>query len=80
MLPGDADAAVELHAVLDELGGVRADPRLGRADELAGVAARRRPRPGRRRWRCAWHASSHIFSSATRCLSAWYEDSGRPNE
>ena len=27
-----------------------------------------------------WHASSHTFSSATRCLSAWYDDSGRPNE
>ena len=37
VLPGDADAAVELHAVLDHLGGVGPDPRLGRAHEVAGV-------------------------------------------
>ena len=28
----------------------------------------------------AWLASSHAFMSAKRCLSAWYEASGRPNE
>ena len=37
MLPGDADAAVELDAVLDQLGDLRADPRLGHADELGGI-------------------------------------------
>ena len=28
----------------------------------------------------ACDASSHSFMSAKRCLSAWYEASGRPNE
>ena len=28
----------------------------------------------------AWLASSHIIMSAKRCLSAWYEASGRPKE
>ena len=28
----------------------------------------------------AWLASSHAFMSAKRCLSAWYDASGRPNE
>ena len=37
VLPGDPDAAVELDAVLDQLGGVGPDPHLGGADHLAGV-------------------------------------------
>ena len=79
VLVGDADAAVQLHAVLDELGQVVAGVRLGRADRLG---ARRRRRAS---WRAAasasaWLASSHIFMSAKRCLISWYDASGRPNE
>jgi hypothetical protein len=47
VLPGDADAAVELDAVLDHLGRPRPDPRLGRADDLGGVGRSGRHRPGR---------------------------------
>ena len=36
VLVGDADAAVQLHAVLDELGEVVADVGLGRADRAGG--------------------------------------------
>ena len=39
-----------------------------------------RPPPGPRRPRWRGSASSHILSSARRCLSAWYDDSGRPKE
>ena len=28
----------------------------------------------------AWLASSHVFMSANRCLSSWYDARGRPNE
>ena len=28
----------------------------------------------------AWLASNHVFMSANRCLSSWYDASGRPNE
>ncbi len=80
VLEGDADAAVHLHAVLEELDAVVADVGLGGAHQLAGVgrAARRRPRPPRRRWR-GWPRASESMS-AKRCLSAWYDASGRPNE
>ena len=37
VLEGDADAAVDLHAVLQQLGAVVADVGLGRAHQLAGV-------------------------------------------
>src|SRR5437899_1121669 len=36
VLKGDADAAVDLHAVLDQLGAVVSDERLCRAHELLG--------------------------------------------
>ena len=50
VLEGDADAAVQLHAVLQQLGAVLADVRLRRAHQLGGVG-RRRLRPRRRRRR-----------------------------
>ena len=45
VLEGQSDAAVDLHAVLDELGAVVADEGLGRADQLVGLGGSRRPRP-----------------------------------
>ena len=80
MLPRDADAAVELHAVLQDLGGVVAEVRL-RPRSRSRPRRDRRPAPrAPRRSVTPWHASSHIFMSAMRCLSAWYDASGRPNE
>ena len=47
MLEGHADPAVELHAVLHQLGAVLADEGLGGAGELGGVRVARRHRDGR---------------------------------
>ena len=80
MLEGDADAAVQLHAVLHQLGAVLADVGLRRAGELAARRGRRGHRRGAASSLIAWLASSHDFMSAKRCLSAWYDASGRPNE
>ena len=51
-------------AALDQLGGVG-----GRSATAAAAASL-----------MAWLASSQVFMSAKRCLSAWYDASGRPNE
>ena len=79
VLPGHADAAVQLDALL---GGVDGDPgavRLGDGDRerrRRGCRWRaRRRRCGRRRGRTT--TSSH--SCASRCLSAWNEPTGRLN-
>ena len=80
VLEGDADAAVELHAVLQQLGAVLADVRLGRARPARRRRARRRATAAAAASLIAWLASSHAFMSAKRCLSAWYDASGRPNE
>ena len=47
VLEGDADAAVELHAVLQQLGAVLADVRLGDADQLGRVGGAVGHGPGR---------------------------------
>ena len=49
MVEGDPDPPVDLHAVLQELGAVVADERLGRAQQLLGVGEPRPPPPWRRR-------------------------------
>ena len=71
VLEGDADAAVDLHAVLHELGAVVADVGLGHADQLGRRRRRRRPTAAAAASLVAWLASSQVFMSAKRCLSAW---------
>ena len=71
VVEGHADAAVHLHAVLDELGAVVADVGLGRADQLGGVGAPAAATARAAASVMAWLASSHIFMSANRCLSSW---------
>ena len=71
VLEGDTDAAVDLDAVVQQLGAVVADEGLGHARPARrrrGVAGRRRPRPASA---MAWLASSQVFMSAKRCLSSW---------
>ena len=79
VVPGDPDAAVELDAVLEDGRPAVADVGLGHAHQFAGRRAGGLDGPGGA-VAVAWHASSHSFMSANRCLRAWYEASGRPNE
>ena len=77
VLPGDADAAVDLHAVVDEVEAPIGDVRLGHAHEPRGVfvaLARRRPAP--RASLIDFENSSHTSMSAMRCFSAWNEAIG----
>ena len=46
----------------------------------AAVRVRPSPPPAAASSLMAWLASSHDFMSAKRCLSAWYDARGRPNE
>ena len=80
VLEGDADAAVHLHAVLHQLGAVVADVRLGQRSPARGRRAAPAATAAAASSLMAWLASSHVFMSAKRCLSAWYDASGRPNE
>ena len=71
VLPGDADAAVQLHAVLHDVGGALARRRTWPRSPARGVGGRRAATAVAAAAAVAWQASSHSFMSANRCLSAW---------
>ena len=80
VLPGDADAAVDLHAVVDDDRGSGRRrtpwPRSRGAAASSVLPVDRRARPRRL---IAFENSSHTSMSAIRCLSAWNDAIGRPN-
>ena len=71
VLEGHADAAVDLHAVLHQLGAVVADERLGAAEQLVGIGRPIGDAASVAASLMAWLASSQVFMSAKRCLSSW---------
>ena len=79
VLPGEADAAVHLEALLGELRARVAGVGLGDARDLRRRGARRRRRRRPRRPRAAVLTSAQKLMSARMCLSAWKEPIGRPN-
>ena len=80
VLVGHADAAVDLHAVLHQLGAVVADVGLAPRSRARAASVGRPGHGAAAASAMAWPASSHGFMSAKRCLSAWYDASGRPKE
>ncbi len=71
VLVGHADAAVELDALLEQLVATVADVGRRRADHRGGVLGAVGDGVRAAASLMAWLASSQVFMSAKRCLSAW---------
>ena len=79
VLEGHADAPVHLHALVDDFGAVVADVGLRRAHDLLCVPGVVLDGGGG----AVGEGEAGLqpgLQSAKRCLSAWYEARGRPNE